>query len=99
MGRASSGTLSASHDLHNARLAGDPQARVGNMSSGTCMREEEANNARGPELDDQIVMKWRTVELGVVPNFARILLRWKKIHKRAVHYYSGGSPPQYSYRK
>ena len=32
------------------------RARVGNMSSGTCMREEDANNARGPELDDQIVI-------------------------------------------
>jgi hypothetical protein len=44
-------------------------ARVGNMSSGTCMREEEANSARGPELDDQIVIKRRTGELGVAPNF------------------------------
>jgi hypothetical protein len=43
--------------------------RVGNMSSGTCMREEEANSARGPELDDQIVIKRRTGELGVAPNF------------------------------
>jgi hypothetical protein len=33
------------------------------------MREEEANSARGPELDDQIVIKRRTGELGVVPNF------------------------------
>jgi hypothetical protein len=41
-------------------------ARVGNMSSGTCMREEEANIARGPELDDQIVIKRKTGELGVV---------------------------------
>jgi hypothetical protein len=44
-------------------------ARVGNMSSGTCMREEEANIARGPELDDQIVIKRKTGELGVVPKF------------------------------
>jgi hypothetical protein len=29
--------------------------RVGNMSSGTCMREEETNITRRPELDDQIV--------------------------------------------
>ena len=29
----------------------------GNMLSGTCMREEESNRARGPELDDQIVIK------------------------------------------
>ena len=43
--------------------------RVGNMSSGTCMREEEANSARGPELDDQIVSKRRTGELGVAPKF------------------------------
>jgi hypothetical protein len=35
----------------------------------TCMREEEANSARGPELDDQIVIKRRTRKLGVVPNF------------------------------
>jgi hypothetical protein len=33
--------------------------RVGNMSSETCMREEEANSARGPELDDQILTKGR----------------------------------------
>jgi hypothetical protein len=32
------------------------------------MREEEANSARGPELDDRIVIKRRTGELGVVPN-------------------------------
>jgi hypothetical protein len=44
-------------------------ARVGNMSSGTCMREEEANSARGPELDDQIVFNRKTRELGVVPKF------------------------------
>jgi hypothetical protein len=44
-------------------------ARVGNMSSETCMREEEANSARGPELDDQIVIKRKTGELGVVPKF------------------------------
>jgi hypothetical protein len=35
-------------------------ARVGNMLSGTCMREEGANSARGLELNDQIVMKGRT---------------------------------------
>jgi hypothetical protein len=34
-------------------------ARVGNMSSGTCMREAGANSARGPELNDQIVIKGR----------------------------------------
>jgi hypothetical protein len=44
-------------------------ARVGNMSSGTCMREEEANSTRGPKLDDQIVIKMRTGKLGVVPDF------------------------------
>ena len=32
------------------------------------MREEEANSARGPELDDQIVIKMRTGKLGVVPD-------------------------------
>ena len=44
-------------------------ARVGNMSSGTCVREEEANSTRGPELDEQIVFKRKTGELGVVPKF------------------------------
>jgi hypothetical protein len=44
-------------------------ARVGNMSGGTCMREKEANSARGPKLDDQIVIKRKTGELGVVPKF------------------------------
>ena len=39
------------------------------MSSGTCIREEEANSARGPELDDQIMIKRRTGELGVAPKF------------------------------
>ena len=42
-------------------------ARVGNMSSGTCVREEGANSARGPELNDQIVIKGRAGKLGVVP--------------------------------
>jgi hypothetical protein len=44
-------------------------ARVGNMLSGTCMREEEANIAREPEQDDQIVIKRKTGELSVVPKF------------------------------
>ena len=44
-------------------------ARVGNISSGTCMREEDANSSCGPEMDDRIVIKRRTGELGVVPNF------------------------------
>ena len=44
-------------------------ARVGNMSSGTCLREEGANSARGPELHDQIVIKGRAGKLGVVPVF------------------------------
>ena len=34
-------------------------ARVGNMSSGICMREEGANSVRGPKLNDQIVLKGR----------------------------------------
>ena len=33
------------------------------------MRGEEANSARGPELDDQIVIKRRTGELSEVSNF------------------------------
>ena len=33
------------------------------------MREEEANSARGPEMDDRIVIKRRTGELVVVPKF------------------------------
>jgi hypothetical protein len=34
------------------------------------MREEGANSARGPELNDQIVIKGRAGTLGVVPGFA-----------------------------
>jgi hypothetical protein len=45
-------------------------ARVGNMSRGTCLSEEGANSARGPELNDQIVIKGRAGTLGVVPDFA-----------------------------
>jgi hypothetical protein len=44
-------------------------ARVGNMPSGTCMHEEEANIARGPEVDDQFGSKRKTGELGVVSKF------------------------------
>jgi hypothetical protein len=33
------------------------------------MREEEANIAREPEQDDQIVIKRKTGELSVVPKF------------------------------
>jgi len=35
------------------------RARVGNMSSWTCMREEEAKSVCGPKLIDQIVFKGR----------------------------------------
>ena len=40
------------------------EARVRKMSSGTCMREEEANSVRGPQLNDQIVLKGRVGKLG-----------------------------------
>jgi hypothetical protein len=43
-------------------------ARVGNMSSGTCMREEGANSVCGPKLNDQIVFKGRVRKLGRVPD-------------------------------
>ena len=33
------------------------------------MREAGANSARGPELNDQIVIKGRAGTLGVVPGF------------------------------
>jgi hypothetical protein len=49
-------------------------ARVENMSRGTCMREEGANSARGPELNDQIVIKGRAGTLGVVPGFFCLVL-------------------------
>ena len=38
------------------------------------MREEEANSARGPELDDQIVIKGRAGKLGVVPVFCLVFV-------------------------
>jgi hypothetical protein len=43
------------------------------------MREEDANSARGPELDDQIVIKRRTGKLGVVPNFCLDLVEVIKL--------------------
>ena len=46
----------------------DPSAPL-SVLYRTCMREEEANIARGPELDDQIVIKRKTGEIGVVPKF------------------------------
>ena len=42
--------------------------KVGNMSSGTCMREEGANSVCGPKLNDQIVFKGRVRKLGKVPD-------------------------------
>jgi hypothetical protein len=38
------------------------------------MREEEANSARGPEPDEQIVIKRRTGNLGVVPDFCLVFV-------------------------
>jgi hypothetical protein len=40
------------------------RARVGNTSSGTCMREEGAKSVCGPKLTDQIVFKGRVSKLG-----------------------------------
>ena len=44
------------------------RARVGNTSSGTCMREEGANSVCGPKLNDQIVFKGSVRKLGRVPD-------------------------------
>jgi len=54
-------------------------ARVGSMSSGTCMREQGANSARGPELNDQIVIKGRAGKLGVVPDFCLVFVEFIKL--------------------
>jgi hypothetical protein len=43
------------------------------------MREEQANIARGPELDDQIVIKRKTGELGVVPKFCLDCVEFVKL--------------------
>ena len=40
------------------------RARVGNTSSGTCMREEGAKSVCRPKLTDQIVFKGRVRKLG-----------------------------------
>ena len=40
------------------------RARVGNTSSGTCMREQGAKSVCGPKLTDQIVFKGRVRKLG-----------------------------------
>jgi len=40
------------------------RARVGNTSSGACMREEGAKSVCGPKLTDQIVFKGRVRQLG-----------------------------------
>ena len=42
------------------------RARVGNMSSGTCMLEGGAKSVCGPKLTDQIVFKGRVRKLGCV---------------------------------
>ena len=49
-------------------------ARVGNMSRGICLREEGANSVRGPNLNDQIVLKGRVGKLGKFPTFFGFLL-------------------------
>ena len=54
-------------------------ARVGSMSSGTCMREEGANSARGPQLNDQDVIKGRAGKLGVVPDFCLVCVEFIKL--------------------
>ena len=43
------------------------------------MREEEANSARGPELNDQIVIKGRAGKLGVVPDFCLVFVEFIKL--------------------
>ena len=40
------------------------RARVGNTSSGTCMREEGANSVCGPKLNDQILFRGRVRKRG-----------------------------------
>ena len=49
------------HEVKGERVKGERgfRARVGNMSSGTCMLEWEAKSVRGPKLTDQIVFKGR----------------------------------------
>jgi hypothetical protein len=54
-------------------------AGVGNMSSGTCMREEGANSVRGPKLNDQIVRKGRVGKLGRVPEFLWLFVEFMKL--------------------
>jgi hypothetical protein len=52
--------------------------KVGNMSSGTCMREEGANSVCGPKLNDQIVFQGRTVrKLGRALVFPFLLSEFK----------------------
>ena len=43
------------------------------------MREEGANSARGPELNDQIVIKGRAGKLGVVPDFCLDFVEFIKL--------------------
>jgi hypothetical protein len=50
------------------------RARVGSMSSGTCMREEGANTVRRPKLNDQIVLKgWVRKLVGVLDSLWFVL--------------------------
>ena len=43
------------------------------------MREQGANSARGPELNDQIVIKGRAGKLGVVPVFCLFWVEFIKL--------------------
>ena len=54
-------------------------ARVGNMSSGTCMRAEGANSVRGPNLNDQILLNGRVGKLGRVPDFLWCFVEFIKL--------------------
>ena len=49
---------------HGVKGGKGVRARVGNTSSGTCTREEEAKSVCGPKLTDQIVFKGRVRKLG-----------------------------------
>ncbi len=53
--------------------------RVGNMSSGTCMREGGANKVRGPKLNNQIVLKGRVGKLGRVPEILWFFVEFVKL--------------------
>jgi hypothetical protein len=54
-------------------------ARVGNMSSVTCMREVGANSVRGPKLNDKKMLKGRVGKLGRVPDFLWLFVEFIKL--------------------